>query len=164
LAFVWSEEAIERLKALHAQGLSGAGLASRLGCGLTRSAVFGKLHRLGLTGRKNESERRPSPLRSYNETRPCDHGGSDRGTEVHGKGPMRFNFARKGGRSRRANAARDLVIPVLPLPSLRIGIVEIGKDQCRFIEGDDGLACGHPVARGSRWCPAHHAMVFVEEA
>ncbi len=59
MTFVWSAEAVERLKALHAQGLSGSELASRFGGGLTRSAIFGKLHRLGLTGKKSEAKRRP---------------------------------------------------------------------------------------------------------
>jgi hypothetical protein len=141
LAFVWSEEAVERLKALHAQGFSGAELASRLGGGLTRSAVFGKLHRLGLTGKKSKSERRPSPLRIGNETNlgPCDRGRDDHIGAAHGTGPMRFNFARKVGPDRRKSSPAACL---LPPPSLRIGIVEIGEDQCRFIEGDDGLACG----------------------
>jgi hypothetical protein len=164
LSFIWSEEAVELLRALHAQGFSGAELASRLGGGLTRSAVFGKLHRLGLTGRKRQRDLRPSPARIGDEAILAP--GGDRGQSDHsggdpGRGPMKFNFARKGGR---ASAARGSGTCLLPPPSLGIDIVAIGEDQCRFIAGDDGLACGHPVAKGSRWCPAHHAMVFVAEA
>ena len=59
MTFVWSEKVVERLKALHAQGLSGSELASRLGGRLTRSAIFGKLHRLGLTGKTGAAMHRP---------------------------------------------------------------------------------------------------------
>jgi hypothetical protein len=123
LAFVWSEEAVERLKALHGQGLSGAELASRLGGGLTRSAVFGKLHRLGLTG-KSERERRPSPLRICDETilAPCDRGQDDHSEADHGIGPMKFNFARKGRPGRCANAATQPSVPPIPVenPPVRL--------------------------------------------
>lgn len=76
MSFVWSVEAVERLKALHAQGLSGSELASRLGGGLTRSAIFGKLHRLGLTGKTGEPKRRPrSPITCHQAARGWSRGG-----------------------------------------------------------------------------------------
>lgn len=166
MSYVWSEEAVERLKVLHAQGLSGSELASRLGGGLTRSAIFGKLHRLGLTAKTGAPKRRsPSPVTNCQAA--SDLGDrAARGGAVHGAGPMRFNFARMMPRSRCASGCG---VPhsegrLLPPPSLRIGIVDIGDGQCRFIDGDDGRACGHPVADGSSWCPAHHAVVFVTEA
>ena len=61
MAFVWSEEAIARLKARHGKGLSGSELARALGGGLTRSAIFGKLHRLGLSGAKSAETGRLVP-------------------------------------------------------------------------------------------------------
>lgn len=166
MTFVWSEEAVERLKALHAQGLSGSELASRFGGGLTRSAIFGKLHRLGLTGKPKR--RPPPPIPRQQAAR--DFGDCvDRGRAVHGSGPMKFNFARKTPRGGCESGARVGGVShsgarVLAPPSRRIGIVDIGDGQCRFIDGDDGCACGHPVAEGSSWCPFHHAVVFVTEA
>ncbi len=46
----WTDERVEQLKALWAEGLSASQIARVLG-GVTRNAVIGKVHRLGLAGR-----------------------------------------------------------------------------------------------------------------
>lgn len=46
----WNEERVELLKKLWTEGLSASQIAGRLG-GVTRNAVIGKVHRLGLSGR-----------------------------------------------------------------------------------------------------------------
>ena len=46
----WTDERVELLKKLWAEGLSASQIAGRLG-GVTRNAVIGKVHRLGLSGR-----------------------------------------------------------------------------------------------------------------
>ena len=46
----WTEERVEVLKTLWNEGLSASQIAGRLG-GVTRNAVIGKVHRLGLSGR-----------------------------------------------------------------------------------------------------------------
>ena len=46
----WTEERVEQLKSLWADGLSASQIARVLG-GVTRNAVIGKVHRLGLAGR-----------------------------------------------------------------------------------------------------------------
>ncbi len=53
----WSNERIEQLRALWHNGLSASQIAVELG-GITRNAVIGKAHRLGLTGR-------PSPIKNH---------------------------------------------------------------------------------------------------
>jgi GcrA cell cycle regulator len=50
----WTAEAIERLKALWAEGLSTAEIGRRMG--ISKNAVVGKAHRLNLPAR-------PSPIR-----------------------------------------------------------------------------------------------------
>jgi len=183
LTFVWTEEAVERLKTLHAEGLSGAELAARLGGGLTRSAIFGKLHRLGLTGMRGPATQiqRSRLARAANGFAE----GSIAAGRIPSAGgnkfpPPRFNFMRKSrfavhglpacGVPASAPAAVSSLgasPPAsegpLPPPSLDIGIVDIGRFQCRFIARDDGLACGHPTLAGSSWCAAHHAIVFAAE-
>jgi GcrA cell cycle regulator len=52
----WSNERIEQLRSLWRDGLSASQIATQLG-GVTRNAVIGKAHRLGLTGR-------PSPIKN----------------------------------------------------------------------------------------------------
>ncbi len=50
----WNDERVELLKKLWADGLSASQIAGRLG-GVTRNAVIGKVHRLGLSGRATTS-------------------------------------------------------------------------------------------------------------
>jgi len=52
----WTDETIEKLKQLWAKGQSASKIAEELGAGITRNAVIGKAHRLGLKAR-------PSPVR-----------------------------------------------------------------------------------------------------
>ena len=47
---MWTDERVELLKKLWADGLSASQIAAELG-GITRNAVIGKVHRLGLSGR-----------------------------------------------------------------------------------------------------------------
>src|ERR1700747_10540 len=55
-AMSWTDERVEMLKKLWADGLSASQIAGELG-GITRNAVIGKVHRLGLSGRAKA----PSP-------------------------------------------------------------------------------------------------------
>src|SRR5215471_11289713 len=47
---MWTDERVELLKKLWTDGLSASQIAAELG-GITRNAVIGKVHRLGLSGR-----------------------------------------------------------------------------------------------------------------
>src|SRR5207247_7634706 len=57
----WTDERVEALKKLWTDGLSASQIAAELG-GITRNAVIGKVHRLGLSGRaKSPSSTAPRP-------------------------------------------------------------------------------------------------------
>ncbi|HWE98297.1 MAG TPA: GcrA family cell cycle regulator [Caulobacteraceae bacterium] len=51
----WTDERVETLKTLWLDGLSASQIAKQLG-GVTRNAVIGKVHRLGLSGRATPSQ------------------------------------------------------------------------------------------------------------
>lgn len=51
----WTDERVESLKKLWQDGLSASQIAKQLG-GVTRNAVIGKVHRLGLSGRAAPSK------------------------------------------------------------------------------------------------------------
>jgi GcrA cell cycle regulator len=51
----WTDERVESLKKLWLDGLSASQIAKQLG-GVTRNAVIGKVHRLGLSGRATPSQ------------------------------------------------------------------------------------------------------------
>src|ERR1700733_13776414 len=62
----WTDERGELLKKLWADGLSASQIAAELG-GITRNAVIGKVHRLGLSGRAkstSSASSRPRKARS----------------------------------------------------------------------------------------------------
>ncbi|MEC7303926.1 MAG: GcrA family cell cycle regulator, partial [Pseudomonadota bacterium] len=54
----WTEARVDQLKNLWEEGLSASQIANRLG-DVTRNAVIGKAHRLGLSSR-------PSPIKRVN--------------------------------------------------------------------------------------------------
>ena len=55
----WTDERIDRLKAMWAEGKTASAIAEELG-GVSRNAVIGKAHRLGL-------DSRPSPVKAGEE-------------------------------------------------------------------------------------------------
>lgn len=50
---VWTDERVAELKKLWGDGFSCSQIAAELGCGITRNAVIGKAHRLGLSQRQH---------------------------------------------------------------------------------------------------------------
>jgi len=64
----WTDDRVEILKKLWIEGLSASQIANEMG-GVTRNAVIGKVHRLGLSGRATPSRPprprpKPAPARS----------------------------------------------------------------------------------------------------
>ncbi len=55
----WTDERVELLKKYWGEGLSASQIAGRLG-GITRNAVIGKVHRLGLSGRSTTTRLKSS--------------------------------------------------------------------------------------------------------
>lgn len=62
----WTEERVEQLKQLWSEGLSASQIANKMG-GVTRNAVIGKVHRLGLAGRATPAAPKPKALPRYEE-------------------------------------------------------------------------------------------------
>ena len=56
----WTDERVDMLKQLWGSGKSASEIAEILG-GISRNAVIGKAHRLGLSGRPSPIKRRPAP-------------------------------------------------------------------------------------------------------
>src|SRR5215218_9892601 len=62
----WTDERIDRLKAMWSEGATASQIADELG-GVSRNAVIGKAHRLGLDSRPSpvkaveEKEKKPAP-------------------------------------------------------------------------------------------------------
>ena len=66
----WTDERVEVLKRLWLEGLSASQIAKQLG-GVTRNAVIGKVHRLGLSGRAAPSQPTRPAFRAPRPARPA---------------------------------------------------------------------------------------------
>jgi GcrA cell cycle regulator len=66
----WTDERVELLKKLWQDGLSASQIAKQLG-GVTRNAVIGKVHRLGLSGRATPSKPARNVFKAPRPARPA---------------------------------------------------------------------------------------------
>lgn len=66
----WTDERVELLKKLWQDGLSASQIAKQLG-GVTRNAVIGKVHRLGLSGRAAPSKPQRTVFKAPRPARPA---------------------------------------------------------------------------------------------
>src|SRR5580698_8702987 len=66
----WTDERVELLKKLWLEGLSASQIAKQLG-GVTRNAVIGKVHRLGLSGRAAPSQPTRTVFKAPRPARPA---------------------------------------------------------------------------------------------
>ena len=67
----WTDERVETLKKLWMEGLSASQIAGELGEGVTRNAVIGKVHRLGLSGRAAPSQPQRTVFKAPRPARPA---------------------------------------------------------------------------------------------
>lgn len=151
--FDWTAERVERLKTLWAEGYSGAEIAIELGC-RSRSAVIGKVHRLKLPKRGDESKRVES--RRANRSR---------------KSPFnRPTAAQRYGQGQTAHIAPPAAKRAAPLPMPRpeaptasaVKFEALEPHHCRWVygEGANRMFCGCPVTPSTSWCEGHRARVF----
>ena len=77
----WTDERVELLKKLWLDGLSASQIAKQLG-GVTRNAVIGKVHRLGLSGRATPSQPTRTTFKAPRPPRPISTA-APRRTQTH---------------------------------------------------------------------------------
>jgi len=145
--FQWPVEREEYLERLWADGYSSAEIAERLG-GTTRNAIIGKVHRLGLPGRK---ARMRSPRRKNEH---CSLPAT----------PRRFRWRKAPSRHPVAaltKAERLVLLSQTPAPLL-VGVLDLRDGMCRWPVGEPkqpGFGfCGHSQVPGMSYC-GHHARV-----
>jgi GcrA cell cycle regulator len=156
----WTDDRVEKLRNLHRDGLSCSLIASRLG-GVTRNAVIGKIHRLGIGyGHKHQ----PTTRKPHNTW----------GAEARRRGQrtLKAKLANPAARAghvaavregqryqREANqAGHDLVIP----PGQRKQILDLERGDCKWPYGtgtkaDPYYFCCHKAIPGKSYCDFHNA-------
>ncbi|MAK62984.1 MAG: GcrA cell cycle regulator [Ponticaulis sp.] len=149
----WTEERVEQLKKLWTEGHSASQIATQLG-GVTRNAVIGKVHRLGLSGRATPSRpvKRPPRLARPKPTTQR----VVRKTPVEQTGTPETNLP----------AVAKNVEPLAPA-KLDNGdfasVLNIRESMCKWPIGDpmdkDFAFCGR-AASGGPYCAEHAKVAF----
>ncbi len=148
----WTDERVELLKKLWADGLSASQIAAELG-GITRNAVIGKVHRLGLSGRaKSPASSTPRPRK----TRSGGHMLRVPRHSVRGNTALAYDYE--------ADFEPDLI--EIPLAQ-RKTLLELNDRTCHWPIGDPGIAefffCGGETVNELPYC-AYHARVAYQPA
>ncbi|HEY3640075.1 MAG TPA: GcrA family cell cycle regulator [Xanthobacteraceae bacterium] len=148
----WTEERVESLKKLWGEGLSASQIAAELG-GITRNAVIGKVHRLGLSGRaKSPSASPPRPRKAraahlMRVSRPA----------------LRGNTALAHAYDFEPEPEPELIDNVIPLGQRRT-ILELTEETCRWPIGDPGSTdfffCGGHAGAGTPYCSYHSRVAY----
>lgn len=149
---MWTDERVELLKKLWAEGLSASQVAKQLG-GVTRNAVIGKIHRLGLSGRAttNRAPRaRPAAPRAA-APRPAQTA-APRPVEAKEEAPtVREPMPRTE-------------LPVEIEPGKRATVLTLTEHTCKWPIGDPGTEefhfCGRRADPSMPYCAEHARLAY----
>lgn len=161
----WTEDRVEQLKKMWAEGLSASQIAAKLAGGVTRNAVIGKVHRMGLSGRVTRT--RVSTPRTR-KTREPSHPGRPSGAETSSTNAYRTagNNALKPVASIKPEPIPEPVpIRVADIPEgERVTILMLSDKTCRWPIGDpsseDFCFCGKTPKEGVPYCAGHAAIAY----
>jgi GcrA cell cycle regulator len=148
----WTDERVELLKKLWQDGLSASQIAAQLG-GVTRNAVIGKVHRLGLSGRaKSPSSGSPRPRKPRAP-----------GSGLRLRPAYRGNAALLLDYDLEAEPDLDPLANVVPMGP-RVSILELTETTCRWPIGDPGAQdfayCGSQTRASLPYCPYHARIAY----
>ena len=158
----WTDERVELLKKLWGEGLSASQIAAEL-TGVTRNAVIGKVHRLGLSGRaKAPAPSAPRPKRAT--TRPQAETAERPDTPVTSVG----NAALKLNIVPVARPQADVQPKISSLSDAPLvdnaGILDLTEQTCKWPVGDPGDQSFHFCARRSQtgipYCGYHARVAY----
>lgn len=178
----WTDERVELLKKMWAEGQSASQIAKELG-GVTRNAVIGKVHRLGLSNRtaspapapaKPEAKPKPQPkpdakARPQPRTEPA-RPVQDEAEEAQPQVPARRQIIPAGQPLPPQPSANEISPEALAKvnevekKSKKISLMELTERTCKWPVGDpateDFWFCGLPVQQGKPYCEAHVGVAF----
>ncbi|QBY01034.1 GcrA cell cycle regulator [Rhodophyticola sp. CCM32] len=179
----WTDERVEILKKMWGEGQSASQIAKELG-GVTRNAVIGKVHRLGLSNRATSgAAAKSAPAKEAAKP-------AAKAAPATPKAAPKTEPARAETAPARANNVTPLRKPIVPagqpLPpqpsaneispealakvnevekhAKRINLMELTERTCKWPIGDpatdDFYFCGLPVQQGKPYCEAHVGVAF----
>lgn len=144
----WTEERVALLKKLWTDGLSASQIAHKIG-GVTRNAVIGKVHRLGLSGRGAPARVSTARIRTAEAV------------------PQRATVGMN--RPVPPPQPEEIAHPVVPEEPIlsdeeRTSVLHLTEQTCKWPIGDPGTTdfhfCGARTKIGSPYCATHAAMAY----
>ena len=170
----WTDERVDTLKRLWTEGLSASQIAKQLG-GVSRNAVIGKVHRLGLEGRAAKAPKAPETVSpDAPEPRPAAAASPDNVTPLRPADPPPGAAAPEPEPLRADNdtgatafedvtdddAESEIVVPV----PRKLKLVQLTERTCKWPIGDpmhdDFHFCGHEAEEGRPYCEYHSSLAF----
>ncbi|MEM6888324.1 MAG: GcrA family cell cycle regulator [Pseudomonadota bacterium] len=173
----WTDERVEMLKKMWSEGQSASQIAKELG-GVTRNAVIGKVHRLGLSNRtaaaaKAEPKSKPA---TKTETKPkqtaktAATGSRPEQETPVAKVPVRKQIIPAGQPLPPQPSANEISPEALAKVSeiekkaKKLTLMDLTERTCKWPVGDpatdDFWFCGLPVQQGKPYCDAHVGVAF----
>ncbi len=154
----WTEDRVEILSRLWAEGLSASQIAAELG-GVTRNAVIGKVHRLGLAGR---AKTKPAARTQKARKRPASTPRYRNNFSSIGATALKQEVVYQAQVAVEADTdtVRDLVIPA----EQRRTILTVTDKTCKWPIGDpdddDFYFCGGEAEGDKAYCKFHAKVAF----
>ena len=165
----WTDERVETLKKMWSEGQSASQIAKELG-GVTRNAVIGKVHRLGLSNRAGASA--PAP-----EKKPAKAAApkAKKATKPEEKVVEVTVTPRKpivpAGQPLPPQPSANEISPEalakvneVEKKAKKLTLMELTEKTCKWPVGDpateDFWFCGLPVEQGKPYCEAHVGVAF----
>jgi GcrA cell cycle regulator len=154
----WTDERVELLKKLWQDGLSASQIAGELG-GITRNAVIGKVHRLGLSGRAKAPS---SSVPRQRKPRVASQMFRAPRTMMRGATAL----AMQPQYDYEPEPEPEVIENIIPIGQ-RCTLVELSDDKCRWPIGDPGqpdfFFCGGKTTPGVVYC-GYHARIAYQPA
>jgi GcrA cell cycle regulator len=153
----WTDERVEMLRKLWNEGLSASQIAGELANGITRNAVIGKVHRLGLSGRAKA----PSAIARPRTPKPVRAAASLRPQIPITRGNLAFAIAPRMVEAPRPRIVAEVVVPMTE----PVTIMELRESTCRWPLGDPASPefryCGgdSPIGEGP-YCRYHSRIAY----
>ncbi|MGH7017662.1 MAG: GcrA family cell cycle regulator [Caulobacteraceae bacterium] len=143
----WTDERVETLKKLWLDGLSASQIAKQLG-GVTRNAVIGKVHRLGLSGRATPSQPSRTLFKTPRPPRPAVSSGS------HLRRPVERHIV---------SHPASKPAPYVEQPGTAT-VLTLGAHMCKWPIGDPSsdsfTFCGRRAADEGPYCVEHARLAY----
>ena len=161
----WTDERVELLKKLWAEGLSASQIAAQLG-GVSRNAVIGKVHRLKLSAR---GRAQGAPTRQKKAAAAVSAAGAAAARRQRASRPvatsvgataLKVQFEEDAVAYQYLRPVENVVLPI----SRNLKLVELTERTCKWPNGDplseDFSFCGNDAGETGPYCSYHSRLAY----